>query len=336
MTYEMFREIVIQRIKMYLPEEWKDAEISRIQYEKVNHFKEAIQFLRPLREGEERVLAPNFSVYSFFQRYQQGEELDEILREIAQQVIEADKTIDPVRDALDMEEIKDKIVFELINTEQNKKYLENIPHRKYHDLSIIYTWLVGSDENGTLTATVTNSLMETLGFDEEIMFDVAKENMKEQMPTVIKPMREIIDELLGDACGNEPLDFELEQENLMYVITNSRKYRGASAILDEEKLHKFAETLGEDFYLLPSSRHEFIAVPVSVGDKNMLEEMVYEINQTQVELEDRLSNEVYQYDRQTREIKQVTNSPHKRLDGRMSEADLAYEKECREKSRAGR
>ena len=336
MTYEMFREIVIQRIKMYLSEEWKDAEISRVQYEKVNYAKEAIEFKKKGRDDGEKVCAPNFSVYSFYERHQQGEELDELLHEIAQQVIEADQAVDNVRENLNLEGIKDKIAFELINTEQNKEYLENVPHREYLNLSIVYTWLVGNDEHGTFTATITNSLMKSLEMDEEQLFCVAKDNMKEQMSTVIKPMNEIIDELLGDVCDNEPLDLDIGKENLMYVITNEMRFRGASAILDEEKLHKFAETLGEDFYLLPSSRHEFIAVPASVGDINMLEEMVYEINQTQVEIEDRLSNEVYQYDRQTREIKQVTNSPYKRLDGRMSEADLAYEKECREKSRAGR
>ena len=37
---------------------------------------------------------------------------------------------------------KDKIVFQLINTEQNKSFLEKVPHREFQDLSIIYRWVV--------------------------------------------------------------------------------------------------------------------------------------------------------------------------------------------------
>ena len=51
-----------------------------------------------------------------------------------------------------------------------------------------------------------------------------------------------------------------------------------------------------NFYILPSSLHECIAIPQSHSDLGQLAEMVYEINMTQVELQDRLSTEVYQYD----------------------------------------
>ena len=32
----------------------------------------------------------------------------------------------------------EKIVFQLINTEQNKTFLEQVPHREFQDLSIVY------------------------------------------------------------------------------------------------------------------------------------------------------------------------------------------------------
>ena len=37
MTYEMFKEIVIQEIKGYLPSDWQGVEIQRIQCQKNNY-----------------------------------------------------------------------------------------------------------------------------------------------------------------------------------------------------------------------------------------------------------------------------------------------------------
>jgi len=55
--------------------------------------------------------------------------------------------------------------------------------------------------------------------------------------------------------------------------------------------------LGSDFYLLPSSIHELILVPVGEDrDREHLEEMVKEINQTQVAMEEILSDTVYNYE----------------------------------------
>ena len=43
-----------------------------------------------------------------------------------------------------------------------------------------------------------------------------------------------------------------------------------------------------------------------------------------VELEDRLSNNVYHYDKDLRELKLATQVPNQRLDGMVSEPELIY------------
>ena len=58
------------------------------------------------------------------------------------------------------------------------------------------------------------------------------------------------------------------------------------------------QILKNDYYILPSSVHEVIIVPYSeILVCSKLDEMVREINITQVEEEDVLSNHVYLYDR---------------------------------------
>ncbi len=85
----------------------------------------------------------------------------------------------------------------------------------------------------------------------------------------------------------------------MYVVTNRTKCDGAAVILYHDVLDKVCDALHTDeFYLLPSSRHEVICVPANLGkDVDALRRMVHEVNMTQVPPEDLLSENVYYYER---------------------------------------
>ena len=69
-------------------------------------------------------------------------------------------------------------------------------------------------------------------------------------------------------------------------------------MLYEGILEKVGQKLGENYYILPSSIHEVIVVPESKSPvKQDLEEMVREINETQVEEEEILSYRAYYFSR---------------------------------------
>ena len=82
----------------------------------------------------------------------------------------------------------------------------------------------------------------------------------------------------------------------MYVLTNCRKFFGASEILDKNTLHSIADKIGDGFILLPSSVHEVIILPPqNEKEYGKLAEMVQEVNMTQVSVEEQLSDHVYVY-----------------------------------------
>ena len=85
-------------------------------------------------------------------------------------------------------------------------------------------------------------------------------------------------------------------------------------MLYEEPIHELAEQVGGDLYILPSSVHEVIAVPADFDSPEELAEMVYEINMEQVDINDRLSNQVYHYDRDLRTLRLATDTINKSLD----------------------
>ena len=68
-----------------------------------------------------------------------------------------------------------------------------------------------------------------------------------------------------------------------------------------------------------------IAVSAEMGDPYELAEMVSEINMDQVALEERLSNQVYHYDKDLRKLSLATDTPNKRLDGIVAEPPMVYE-----------
>ena len=105
-------------------------------------------------------------------------------------------------------------------------------------------------------------------------------------------MEELIEDLV------EPEERNLLKEIPMYVLSNRDRVFGAAGILYDRILSSAGARLEEDFYVLPSSVHEVILVPGHVaGSEKELHAMVHEVNHTQVEPEEVLSENVYHYDR---------------------------------------
>ena len=84
----------------------------------------------------------------------------------------------------------------------------------------------------------------------------------------------------------------------MYILKNCRKRFGAAEILDKKTLRMIADEVGDRFIILPGSIHETIVLPPKdEKEYGMLKEMVREVNDTQVDVEERLSYHVYMYNR---------------------------------------
>lgn len=82
----------------------------------------------------------------------------------------------------------------------------------------------------------------------------------------------------------------------MYIVTNDSKVYGAVSVMDKEVQEELSYNLGGDFYILPSSVHEVLCIPTEGAMVSDLASMVYEINRTQVQPEEVLSDSVYKYD----------------------------------------
>ena len=89
-------------------------------------------------------ISPTIYVNHMYEDYVTTENLNATLERAAEGFMKAmeQKESINVNELTNAECAKDKIVFQLINTEQNKEKLANMPHREFKDLSVIYRMVV--------------------------------------------------------------------------------------------------------------------------------------------------------------------------------------------------
>ena len=244
-------------------------------------------------------LSPTIYLEEYFKHYQSGDSIEDIVESILRVYHEVKFEHSwQVHTISNFDITKEKIVYKIIHAPQNDLLLKTLPHVLFLDFAIVFYILFEVDETGTATIPVTDDLIQLWGTALNEIYELAKINTPRLLPPVFKPMRVVIEELLGHPCDNEFL-----ADDIMFVLSNSLGHLGAACILYDELLMEIGNFLNENFYILPSSIHEVIIIPENqVPDNAILNDMVTEVNETQVEPEDVLSNHAYYYNRIQNEL----------------------------------
>lgn len=239
-------------------------------------------------------ISPTIYLEEYFQQFQEGKPIEKIVEKILQ-LYEEVKCSHPCEESLlqNYEELKGKFACKLIHRGKNEKLLNDIPYVPWMDLAIVVFVLLEVSPYGTATVLVRKEHLEIWGLTEAQLFDEAKKNTPILLPYQFCPMRKLLREICPYA-----VDEGEEEEESLYVLSNKLRSFGAASMLYEGILEEVGQKLGENYYILPSSIHEVIVVPESKSPvKQDLEEMVREINETQVEEEEVLSDRVYYFSR---------------------------------------
>lgn len=235
--------------------------------------------------------------------YRNGKPLDEICRTVQRIHTETNPAGNfDVSSITDFATVKGKICFKLVNAGRNAAMLREVPHRLWQDLAVVYYVVVSKESAGGVSSlAVKNDIMGLWGVDEPALYELARQNMPALFGAEITPISDVIDAMLREMkeCGQIAALPDMEEpENLppLYVATNECKCHGAAVLLYDGVLERFAERCGSDFYILPSSVHETLFLPVLPGkDGYMLSELVRGINTEKVAPEEVLSDNVYIY-----------------------------------------
>lgn len=325
MNYEMFKGIVESEFKSFLSDEYKDAEVRIGKVNKVNRDLDSVTIVMPRDDGSNKSISPAIYINDMYESYKDSEDLQLVMKQAAAKMMGAISQGQEMMPMIEnLMESKDKIVFQLINATQNAEMLKGVPHREFQDLAIVYRIVVQiTPHDGIASAMITDPLAESMGLSEEDLFNLAAENTKKIFPVKIQTMAEVLKGMFEKNGMPEEIIEEMipQDEMQMYVITNEYNLNGAGAMLYEKELAELADKVGADLLILPSSIHEVIAIPDMGRDPKELADMVREINASQVDISERLSNQVYKYDRKERKLALATDTPYKRLDG----GDIAAE-----------
>ena len=256
-------------------------------------------------ESDEYNIAPAIYLEEFFEQYQKGMSIDRIVNEILEfyEKVKVEEDYDVSQLSL-YENVKKKVAFKLVNTEKNQQMLKEVPHIPLLDLSIVFYILIDVDEKGSATIQIRNEHIENWNVNVEQLYKDAKLNVKCLIPARLMCMQHVIEKLCDISKGEEKdllkAKFPPENKEFMYILTNSIHQFGAAVLAYPNILEMASRIIGEDFYLLPSSIHEVILIPKSKSpDLKDLNEMINEVNETQVQEEEVLSDHAYYYENNT-------------------------------------
>lgn len=295
MSFEEFTSMIQEEIRDLLPKKYQDA---GLRTERINKLGEPYQGL--VVRTPDQTVTPTINLDQFYEQYLHGMSADDVMQKMSEMISaqEPDISVDFLHD---YSQVKENLFIRLSNAEKNAETLGGVPHRQEADLAMTYHIRIDLPGDGVGSTMVTNDMLKNFGVSEFQLHEDAMKNCQEMLPARFAPVATI---LFGVPEEEAMMDGQMP----MMVLTNTEKVYGASALFYPDQLGEMTDKLGGNFFILPSSVHEIIAIPddgsMEVKD---LEQMVTEINASQVEPKDQLSDHVYHFDAWERKFELATD-----------------------------
>lgn len=268
-----------------------------------------IHWIEKINRGKEKAILlgrrdqdtqTTFCLKQLYQQYQVGKSLQEIVWDMKKACRENEWNGRRLLEHLNCWEFARSYIYpRLIPYEQNREILEQMPHQRWLDLAVVLYY----EKPELLLEQRTNLLSYThigkWAVTEEELFTIALKNAQRDLPPCLEDIWGVFKRIAGEWVE------ETEEERVpMYVLTNSRKVYGASCLLYPNLLAEIGERFDSDLYVLPSSQHECIILPMSKAEFKLeeLKTMVREVNDGTVSPQELLSYEVYRYLREKKQL----------------------------------
>ena len=293
-----FAEYIKNHIREYLPADYQDADISLKEVTKGND--RTLTGLIIRRDDE--TVTPTIYLEHYGEQFGKGRPMEDIMKELAQIKMESSLELPiDVKGLEDYETARPLLAIRLCDPEKNQEYLKDKPCTACGELAASYRIQVMEGSEGTASAIIANDMLGLWGITPEQLHHDAVTAENARSPVCLYTMHDVMSEIMFSAkptnLFNQPEPIETGAVP-MYVLTNQSRLDGAGVLARDGVLDKIGDLVGSDFYVLPSSIHEVLIVP---DNGNMqakeLEDMVKEVNASQVAPEDLLSDKVQYYDR---------------------------------------
>ncbi|MCF0129964.1 MAG: hypothetical protein HUJ70_15370 [Pseudobutyrivibrio sp.] len=298
MNFEEFKEQLMEDLKAYLPNEiGEGVDVQANSVQKLqNESYEGI-----VVKKDSQYIGVNMNAEQLYSDLQQGKSYDDVFHyaiDIVQRGFEGTPQVD-LTTLMNYELLKDTIMCQVIPVKGNEEMLSTLPHQQMEDIAVVYRFNVGRDDNGIASILINNEMLDRYGVTKEQLFADAEISAPLKEPVSIRTMTEVLMDMMGEEFGEFMGDIgadSFEGPNIL-VATNESKVHGAAVMAYPDFMEQAAEATGGSFFVLPSSVHEILLVPDD-GEINhrILQDMVLEVNSTQVAPNEQLSDNVYHYD----------------------------------------
>lgn len=231
-------------------------------------------------------VAPVLYLAELYEHYKGGTEIELLAEQLLKVFLSCPAVPEwNQEEFLDYSRIRGRIVYKLVNAQKNEKLLKQVPHLLVLDLALIFYFMVSEGAFQNCSVLIKNDHLNLWKIPLIELYQAAHDNTPKLCPYVLQPLTALTENFVQpDDCR-------------VLVLSNEQGVNGAAALLYPNVLKLIWERVGENYYLLPSSVHEFLIVPeeegICAGD---LIDMVMEVNATEVDLEDVLSDSVYYFD----------------------------------------
>lgn len=254
--------------------------------------------------GDDEV-APSIYIQKYYDQYLQGDSINSISNELVdfytRHKVGKNNVVPQIYNISDYEKIKDRIIVKMINKGMNEELLRNCPNIEYLDFALTFHYILDMDDSTNASVRISNELFEHWKIDFKTLSEQALDNTVRLCPVKVGLLSEMLNKL--------SVEFLSELEDVrdclpqMFVVTNTCGSYGATCILYNGLLEGIAKSLDSDLVLLPSSVHEMLIFPLN--DEKELEKylvMVEEVNDTELDVTDLLSYNVYVYRKDEKKI----------------------------------
>lgn len=298
-----FAVMVVNGIASWLPEDYKDTEIRLDTVLKNNDLKLTGLIIR--KNGSN--IAPTIYLEPFYEKYMCGSSLSDIFKEIAELRVEADPGGNyDTAEILDFENCRGRIFPRIVSRDMNTERLKERPYMTVADLAVVFVIVIGEEEGHAKTITISNHLMNIWGITAEELQQIAMNNFTDAQMGTFQLIGDAIMEIMspdllelygGNREQAEQMFRDCTPEGVeMYVVSTKNQLFGATILLDKDFMQRVIEQIGQDFYILPSSVHECLLITSEEKlGVEQLRRLVHSVNEDQLPLEDRLSDQVYKY-----------------------------------------
>ena len=204
----------------------------------------------------------------------------------------------------DYDKVKKYLMIRLKNCEYHKQDIENAVYQEIEGIALVVYLNLGEQAGNLISVAVDKCYLDHWGLTrEELIKQIMNNTMLQAPPRIYLWEKWRLDQnYAGEELPERAEEFRKNPVGGSYCISTSKKMNGAVAIFMEDVAEKMSEIFEDDLIIVFTSMHEVMVHAYSTNDPEEIKKILKMTMEKSTPAEDVLTEHIYYYDRNTREI----------------------------------